>query len=184
MHLFRPKYNLYIGLYRRKQPGSYHWSLLLVSKESDSQAATTAGGPIGRCYRVKNILVPTENGVKEAWVYEAIDITEVRHRPDMLARVLVAKVKDKAHLERILENVPVVQNDPSFRCRVWLERALEAIHADGKLLSESALVQSAQVQEACLDYVNGKVASGRYASRCDMSRLPTWSILDNKEVIS
>lgn len=56
----------------------------------------------------------------------------------MTARVLVAKLSGAESVEvqaqrihRVLRDVPLVQNDESWTCRVWVERALAALKALG-----------------------------------------------------
>lgn len=56
----------------------------------------------------------------------------------MTARVLVAKLSGAESVEvqaqrihQVLRNIPLVQNDESWTCKVWIEQALAALKALG-----------------------------------------------------
>lgn len=66
-------------------------------------------------------------------------VDNVRVTAQLLARILIAKVEDHDRLTAILERVPLVQDDPEWRCRSWIASALEAIDKDGKAVGTSNL---------------------------------------------
>ena len=73
------------------------------------------------------------------WIYDKIPVDNVRMTAQLLARILIAKVEDLDRLHAILESVPVIQGDPTWRCRSWIADALEAIAKDGKAVGTSEL---------------------------------------------
>jgi PAB1-binding protein PBP1 len=99
----------------------------------------------------------------------------------LLARILIAKVEDKARMERVLENVPIVQKDPSWRCRTSIINAVEALQKDGKALGTSKLDWD-EIESTARKYVASKIDAGRYSERMDMAKpKPTWDMLEAKE---
>ncbi|KAF2222573.1 hypothetical protein BDZ85DRAFT_313592 [Elsinoe ampelina] len=76
-------------------------------------------------------------------------------RSTCLVAVLVAKIEDEARLDAILCGVPVVQNDPNWRCRAWVRDAVNAIAADGRAVGTSELVW-AEVEDTAKAFVGRK----------------------------
>ena len=110
-------------------------------------------------------------------------LANVRSTVNLLVRVLIAKVEDERRLVEIFRNIPVVQNDPEWRCRTWLANALDAIKADGKAVGTSELDWS-KIEKVAREYVATKVASGRYERGVDLKLpKPTWDMLAEKEIV-
>lgn len=127
-------------------------------------------------YHVKNLPFT-------GWVYEEVPLANVRSTVNLLVRVLIAKVEDEKRLVEIFRNIPVVQNDPEWRCRTWLANALDAIKADGKAVGTSELDWS-KIEKVAREYVATKVASGRYERGVDLKLpKPTWDMLAEKEIV-
>ena len=56
----------------------------------------------------------------------------VQNTTSLLVRVMIGKVENLARLITILWSIPVIQNDPGWRCRTWCANASAAIAADGE----------------------------------------------------
>ena len=66
-------------------------------------------------------------------------VDDVRSAVNLLARILIAKVEDTDRLISILDHLPIIQDDPKWRCRSWIASALEAVAKDGKAVGTSEL---------------------------------------------
>jgi hypothetical protein len=117
------------------------------------------------------------------WEYEEIQLQNVQNTTTLLVRVMVGKIEDLTRLITILRRIPVVQNDPGWRCRTWCANALAAIAADGKAVGTSVLDWQ-QIEQAARWYTGQKTAEGRFATSVLLARpKPTWDLLANKEII-
>ncbi|KAI5455762.1 hypothetical protein BGZ63DRAFT_368375 [Mariannaea sp. PMI_226] len=164
------KKRLYIALYPSgvvdNEERKYHWGFL-VGPKSEKKAKVP-----GMRYHVKN----RPNG----WIYEEVALENVRSTNTLLARVLIAKIEDNERLVQILRSVPVVQNDPNWRCRSWVADALASIESDGAVVGK-AVLDWETIEYIAREYVASKIALGRYNSG-DMRRpKPTWDMLEEKE---
>ncbi|EME42134.1 hypothetical protein DOTSEDRAFT_36062 [Dothistroma septosporum NZE10] len=132
------KLRLYVALYpsgvvnneerrdRAEKFNRYHWGLLIGPKNEGSNQVP------GKRYHVKNTPV-------DGWKYEEVELDNVRNTNSLLARILIAKVEDLTRLTTILRSVPVVQDDPNWRCRTWIATALSVLERDGKAVGTSQL---------------------------------------------
>jgi hypothetical protein len=68
-----------------------------------------------------------------------VSLLNVQSTVNLLARILIAKIENEERLVEILRSVPVVQDDPNWRCRTWLANALAAIKTDGKAVGTAQL---------------------------------------------
>jgi hypothetical protein len=151
-------------------PARYHWAFLVGPKtEKDAEVP-------GKRYHVKN---PINRG----WVYEELELRNVRTTDNLLVRVLIGKVADLERLENVFRSVPVVQNDPNWRCRTWTRHAVEALAADGKAMGTSVLDWQ-KIEDTAKWYAGEKADAGRFRD-ADLIRMPkpTWDMLKNKETV-
>lgn len=116
------------------------------------------------------------------WVYEEMEVQDVRNATNLLARLVIAKVEDHQRLENIFRGVPVIQNDPAWRCRTWIENALHEVASDGEAVGTSVLDWQI-IESTAKAYVARKIDEGRYQSGADVTTKPTWDMLDNKELV-
>lgn len=146
----------------------YHWGFLIGPKEEHGVTPGT------RCH-VKNSPV--------GWEYQELAVENVQNTNSLLARILVAKVEDKQRLIALLRRLPVVQNNPAWRCRTWIASALVEIVKDGKCVGTAELDWQ-KIEAFARKYVGDKTASGRYGAGADMTKpKPTWDMLENKESV-
>ena len=131
-------------------------------------------------YHVKNIVA----GGEVVWIYEELDLRNVRMTNTLLARFVVAKIEDEERLVNILRSIPVIQKDPGWRCRTWLANALEVIARDGKAVGTSVLDWQ-KIETVARKYVADKKAAGRYDDGDKMQQArPTWDLIEGREVVS
>ncbi|KAK3933570.1 hypothetical protein QBC46DRAFT_326314 [Diplogelasinospora grovesii] len=170
----QPKLNLYVALYAREQPNTYHWALLTGYKDEHKK-------PEGYRYHVRNLPGRDQSGrAVVTWQYEERDLTNVRFTTQLLVRIRVSKVADLARLQEILRQVPVVQGDPSWTCRIWVRDAIAALNADGRALKKP--VNWPAVEARGPQYVQEKIAANRWGAGADLSTAPTWDMMKNKEM--
>lgn len=128
----------------------------------------------GMRYHVKNS--------PAGWKYEELG-EDVRNINSLLARIVIAKIKDEKRLISLFNRVPVVQGDPNWRCRTWMASALDEIAKDGKCVG-SAELSWPKIEAFGRQYVGNKTSGGRYRSAADLvNPRPTWDMLENKERI-
>lgn len=120
----------------------------------------------------------------EGWKYEEVELDNVRNTNSLLARVLIAKVEDLQRLITILRSVPVVQDDPNWRCRTWIATALSVLKRDGRAVGTSQL-NCETIEATARQYVAQNAPAGRYQRVEDLLKpKPTWDMLENKETTS
>lgn len=117
------------------------------------------------------------------WVFEECD-----NRPGgsiLLVRVLVGKVKSVERLQAVLRGTPLREDQEGWNCVSWVKEALESLEKDDRALGTS-VTKWGVVREGALSYVIRKKAEHRFDSEgeFDISLVPTWSLLDDKEVVS
>ncbi|KAH8586530.1 hypothetical protein B0O99DRAFT_656801 [Bisporella sp. PMI_857] len=176
------KDRLYIALYARagkaRMPGkedTYHWALIMGPKKEID---------IGdRCMRYHAKEIMGAQG-KSEWYFEE---KEIPCQPvDMLlVRLTIAKVLDKKCLADILCRVPIRQGIPGWNCVAWIKEALDALRADGKV-SGTSEPEWQRVRDRVMEYVQQKKDEHRFDGMgdFDMSKPPTYDLLEGKETIT
>ncbi|KAF2756104.1 hypothetical protein EJ05DRAFT_478134 [Pseudovirgaria hyperparasitica] len=118
------------------------------------------------------------------WEFEEVRVGDVRFTNTLLARVTIAKVVDERRLVELFRVIPVVNDDPNWRCRSWIQQALAAIAHDQSCVSSCEL-DWARIEAFARQYVAEKTAAGRYAEHEDMLKpKPTYDLLEEKETIA
>lgn len=167
------KPRLYIALYARGNSNdgeAFHWALVVGPKSETPNSR-------GARYHAKNPPGATQN-----WVYERRE-TSMMPTNMLLLRMVVAKVTDWARLEQVLAAVALVQNDSSWNCRLWVRDALAALEADGHSLGTKRVGWD-DVEQQLRQYAQNKIAQHRFDGQADwdMSKVPTYDLLEGKEV--
>ncbi|KAG8407455.1 hypothetical protein J3459_018486 [Metarhizium acridum] len=169
------KKRLYVALYPsgivNNEERKYHWGFLIGPKDEDKA-------------RVPGLRCNVKNHPIQGWTYEEVKLENVKSTTTLLARLVIAKVEDEKGLLKILRNTAVVQDNPDFRCRTWMEDALLRISkAEPKVVGTSKLDWS-KIEPKARRYVGEKNAAGRYL---DGERMlepkPTWNMLEEKEIV-
>ncbi|KAK2855652.1 hypothetical protein FQN49_004976 [Arthroderma sp. PD_2] len=151
------KDRLYIALYHHKREGVYHWAYLVSPKSAPDSPNRTVK------YHVTNILQPMEGTVREEWRYERLALAEVK-TPRLLARLIIGKVAgSREEFEQCLDRVPIVQDDPAWRCRSSSITDWDVIEAESRA------------------YVEKKKDEGRF--KVVMDTIPTYDLLERREIV-
>jgi hypothetical protein len=143
------KNRLYITLQYRQGPG-FHWALMLTPKSENP-------GRDSRLFHAINTIQPGHPvgpSGKPDWRYETRHVNSLRSH-SQIARILVAKLLPSTPLDawavrihEIADAVPIVQEDPKWTCRVWVESVLEALRAEaGPFCTIPQVVNGGQVED-------------------------------------
>ncbi|KAM0417369.1 hypothetical protein ACHAPT_012603 [Fusarium lateritium] len=148
----------------------YQWGFLVGPKVEDQEVVQ------GMRYHVKNL-------TSQGWVYEKAELSNVRTTGNLLVRVLIAKVANEERLADIFQNVPVVQDDPGWRCRTWVANALRAVKEDGRAVGR-AVLNWENIEDVARRYAGEKIDGGRFKdpALAQMPK-PTWDMLENREIV-
>ncbi|EEQ29210.1 hypothetical protein McanMca71_007917 [Microsporum canis] len=166
------KKRLYIALYPsgvvNNEERKYHWAFLVGPKIEDEDEVP------GTRYHVKN-------SPMGQWTFEETKVRNVKNTISLLARILIGKIEDEERLIKIFRELSIVHNDPNWRCRTWVAKALDEIKKDGKAVGTSVLDWE-KIEKTARKYVGDKAAGGRYQTADDLRHpKPTWDMLENKE---
>jgi hypothetical protein len=127
----------------------------------------------GTQYHVKNL--PT------GWIYEEKELHNIHEITNLLARIVIAKIKNEEQLVNLLRTIPVVNHDKNWRCRTWICSTLDALKDDNLALGTS-IVDWEKIEEVARSYVGQKTESGRYRTEQDiLGPKPIWDMLEGKE---
>jgi hypothetical protein len=180
----RNKPRLQLALYARpKHPGTYHYALFVSPKFTKPLEGRTATK-----HHAKNTLQNISGELSQPWRYERIAIPDVRLEPRLLVRVVIAKIVSVDALERTFEALPMYQIDDldqvkaqSFNCLTWVEAALEVLRQKGVL---AGLGDWEWIQKRSLEYVEGKIALGRWGANWPgETEVPVLDLLDGREIV-
>lgn len=115
--------------------------------------------------------------------YEKKELSNVKWTYNLLVRIVIAKVEDEKRLFRVLEQVPIVQNDPNWRCRHWVISAVDALSKDGRDVGTSVLDWDS-IEHLARGYVSRKKGNDRFADSATLAGpRPTWDMLEGKETV-
>jgi hypothetical protein len=181
----RNKPRLQLALYARpKNPGTYHYALLIAPKNAAAQA------PVVK-HHVKNTLLVDDRGeATQPWRYERTVISNIEAEPRLLARIIIAKMAKPAdEVQRILEDVPIYQvedlekaEDQTFTCKTWVRDVLRELIGQGALAANVG--EWDVVEREALNYLDRKRAQGRWDTTWKgASGTPLMDLLDGKEIV-
>ena len=120
----------------------------------------------------------TASGVQ--WVLESQE-TSLQATNMILVRIMIGKVQNPTRLDSIFRQVPVRGDTPYWNCVEWLKEALVLTARDGKALGSSVVAWDS-VRGAAMEYCNRKKDEGRFQVRLDPQRVPTYDLLEHREV--
>lgn len=127
-------------------PDSYHWGL------SSGPKGGSMNGMV--LYHVRNL--PTSNGVQ--WILEdPFRDLSTGPTPATLTFTAIAKITDLARLQQVIRNVPIDVDATweTFNCKIWVERALQAITEDGRCIGTNVFGNGwATLEQQCEDFAN------------------------------
>jgi hypothetical protein len=153
-----------------RETNTYHWALIVGPKQEREDST-------GFRHHAKQDVGSSQ------WYYNVQKIT-TQATQMLLVRVIFAKVEDMAQLNRTLAAVPVVQNDPSWTCRIWVKDAIAALEADRKSLG-TKVTDWETLENWAKEYVRAKIDAGRFSGpgNWDSRFPPTYDLMEDKEII-
>ncbi|KAL4937297.1 hypothetical protein BDV06DRAFT_232690 [Aspergillus oleicola] len=172
------KDRLYVALYARRgcpdMPGkedTYHWALM-VGPKIETQEKT------GVRYHAREI---QKVGGSE-WFFEERECL-LTPTSMLRVRVMVSKVADRNRLGELLRTIPIRQNLKGWNCVAWVEEALASVNADGTALCTRTDWETVRVE--AMEYCQRKTDQNRFCEQgiSDMARVPTYDLVNRKEII-
>ncbi|KAL0929465.1 uncharacterized protein CTRU02_215631 [Colletotrichum truncatum] len=177
------KDRLYVALYARggqpKMPGledTYHWAFLVGPKH---ESANSRGR---RIHAKETMTLAGEPPMPQMqWEYESKKVT-MAPTSAILVRVVIAKIEDKDRLKSIFEEISLESED--FNCVKFVKDGWRAAQKDNKALGTSAKGWKA-IRDTAMWYVEKKRAEHRFdgTGTYDPTKVPTWDMLEDKELI-
>ncbi|KAJ7758118.1 hypothetical protein DFH07DRAFT_818734 [Mycena maculata] len=142
------KHRLYVSLLYRQNQSDFHWAITLAPKHEHANAKDSMR------YDAANTITPAWNGIQPIpWRYRYDPVGPLLDLK-LVARVIVAKLPSNisfhdwaATIDQTCRAVPLVQNDPSWTCRIWAMQALDALRALGTHFSTIPNVQDGNMEE-------------------------------------
>ena len=203
-------HDIYIALFARTSTlCTYHWALLSCA----SNLCPTATAGI-RYHVTNSIQIPAPNSPNLPsqnrdggipWRFEAEPLADLFTASPLLARVRISRIADPALVLAALKAVPLIQEDKSWTCRVWVRDGLAAlakhhiidlpshlpdpttVSITNRRLSLSDSAWTA-IESACVSYLENKHAIYRWRDASEgrwvEGEVPTWDLQDRKEIVS
>lgn len=170
-----------------KTPGviSLQWALLVSPKAKGDDIYDLNGhGRLGRAYYIQ--MIGQRDSSNKTWEYKEQEVADFLDANCIIVQDLIGKVVNAARLAGICVSVVVNPgNDLEWTSKDWVKAALEAIEADGHVTGTSVLDWNT-VHEKALWYVRSKLDT-RHWGRMNTfkeGKISTWSLLDDRELIS
>lgn len=171
------KDRLYVALHARSTPNTYHWAFLVCPKNESDPSAQKPWR-----YHAKNSVQRDTEG-KAPWVFEQQELVELQSHM-LLVRLLIAKLqRSRRELERSLERVPILQNDPTWNCQAWIRNAFGQLDKDG-ILATRVPYGWDEIENACIAYVNKKKEEGRFSKSHLPLAVPTKDLIEDREIVA
>lgn len=137
-------------------------------------------------YHAKEVLHTTTMAWE--WQFEKVE-TSLGTTRMILVRMMVAKVVDDGRLDEILRAVVMQPGTPGWNCVGWVKDALEALERDGRALG-TRVIQWDKVRNTAMEFCTRKETEDRFKlttsnnpKKYDLSKVPTYNLLDRKEVV-
>ncbi|KAF8156633.1 hypothetical protein B0H34DRAFT_469178 [Crassisporium funariophilum] len=128
----KDKDRLYLALNHRHELPGYHWSILLAPKDIENEDEIT------RC-QIKESMrwdVTNDKKTEKPWRFRQSAVNQFLSI-SLCARILLRKFDSDDREQTIsiihdlLETIDVPENDPTFRCRVWVLNSIQALKDRG-----------------------------------------------------
>ena len=128
--MFDHKKRLYVALYFRSSLSTFHWSLLLVEKNGVGEDVAS--------HRYHVTTLDDSNKLTEVWKYDKDAYANLYRSRTIVSLVRIGKVgKDQEAVigDLVEKDVPIVQGDLSWTCRVWVLEAVKVLQRNGVISS-------------------------------------------------
>jgi hypothetical protein len=150
---------------------SYHWGIVSAPKNGDFRRAVL--------YHVRNVI----DGGVVVWKFERKPLQDGA-TTKMLTGVIFAKIINKQQVEQILASVPMVQNDPNWTCRSWVNDAIAALEGSGAI-SGAPAGGFAPVEAEARTFTGEMVEQQRFTENGgpnDTRQRPLYDMLQGKQL--
>ena len=171
---------LYIALYfiqdKNGGPRDYHWALLIAA---DDRPNTN-----GTLYHAHWLGKP-DKGRTASWTYQAKEIS-MKASPAARIRIKLCEVGDVERLEAILQGVFVnvdLSSGYMWNCYDWVKDAWSTLLQNGAIPA-GQLPGWETVEEKAISYVREKEKQGIFERPRVSDWVPTWSLQQDKELVS
>jgi len=124
--MFDNKKRVYIALYDRTSNTTFHWSIVTIDKDKVDKDATS------NRYHVTTM--DKNNRLTTTWRYDDNIHTNLGHSKAIISLVRIGKIdpKKEEELYEIFKlGIPIIQNDTSWTCRVWVLEAIKLLQTNG-----------------------------------------------------
>ena len=138
----------------------------------------------GMKFHAKEILVSVDNEARWTWNYEECS-TPMRPTGMILVRVLIGKVGNRDRLVSVLQRIPVKGGELGWNCIACVKDALKQLEEDKSALGTSATAWVV-VRNGAMQYIEDKKMAHRFDGKgnFDTSKVPTWDLIEGKELIA
>lgn len=138
-------------------------------------------------FHAKNEITMVDGSYRSVWKYES-KTTFLLSTDVLLVRIMIGKVINMHRLVSAFEQTPVRGDEPGYEhwnCVEWIKEALTVIEKDQNILGTSAINWNS-VRNAAMWYIEKKKAEHRFDGQGESEerRVPTWSLLEKRELIS
>lgn len=139
------------------------------------------GADEGIRYQVKERL--RSNGGSE-WVLEVVKVSMAPTQMALI-RLLVAKIEKPDAMAQLLRSIPIREGQAGCKCVLWVKEALSHLKASTGTIGTS-VVDWVTVRDSAMAYCKQKHDLHRFdgMGKFDMSRVPTFDLIRNKEAIT
>ncbi|KAF0327542.1 hypothetical protein GQ607_005086 [Colletotrichum asianum] len=168
--------DIYCNTNRRSRSVRYHWALMIGPKHE------THDSHGWRCHARERLVSEGNPPVdRVVWNYECDEIPLIPTSM-ILVRVVVAKVKNTEKLLSKFDNTTPRQEENYNRVK-WVQEAYD-MALGAKLALGTSAGDWSLVRDTAMWYVEKKKLEHRFDGRVqyDSSQIPTWDMLENKEL--
>ncbi|EEP82169.1 predicted protein [Uncinocarpus reesii 1704] len=152
----------------------YHWAFFVSPKDDPDGDDRTVR------HHATNKILLRDGTMQQTWQYQQDHLKKVK-TTRLLCRILIGKVeKPRQELESSLRRVPIVQDDPNWRCRTWTANAVEQLAKDG-ILSSRSITDWSVIEAGCRAYIQKKIENGRFTSLT--TTIPTYDLMARMETV-
>ena len=181
---------------RREGAGAYHWAFMLDKSAQVADEGTLyhvawaiddeTKKKLGENWQeVLTNCDPAERPV--VWEYKTRESSTRKASASMRGRVRLCNVTDAKRFERVMQSVHVDRhwkNMGTFSCRTWLSSAWRALANEPGLLEPEMTISWHTIEKTVKEYLEQKESQDRFNYDVTFEELPTWDLLEQRELVS
>lgn len=134
-------------------------------------------------FHCKNVIQSIDGVIMIPWIYEAAKIN-IHYDKQILVRVLLGELPRVDVAERIFAEIPVIQDDSTFNCIIWVQQALSRLN-QAKIAGAGVVFDWDSIEKTALEFVQKKKHQGRYGTdwKGDSSEVATFDMQVGREMV-